>query len=357
MVNNTDSRLSTPDSNFEPKGTATAIGSLPHADADAGAQLMIDSLPEAPCWPQLPKRSFMENMYIQYSRNMPGVELDEKKEKIVIDPLKLDELEDFYQNFLQDNLEYFALGKDRAAGFYSFIDKIKALENKPKIIKGQVTGPISFGLTVKQPNDQSILYQENYYDAIIKNLTMKARYQVQCFKKISPESIPLIFFDEPYLVSFGSAFVSLNKGDVIAKLNECFNAVDGMTGIHVCGGTDWSMVMETDVDVIHFDAFGYFESMSVYPSQLNQFLEKGGTIAWGITPHTAKVMEFNPEGLFELLEERFDHLESLGLEKEKLYRSSWVAPSCGTAVMTTEQAEKALKLSASLTNFIREKIK
>jgi hypothetical protein len=339
---------------FEPFGMATAIGSMPHTDPVKAVQIMIESLPEAPAWPQLSKIDYKENMYIQYSRNMPGVLVDKENENMIIDPANLESLENFYAKFLDEDVDYFALGEDYAAGFYAYLKKIESMNIKPPVLKGHVTGPISFGLTVKQPNGQSILYNENYFDAVLKTLKLKAKYQVEQFKKISPNSIPLIFFDEPYLVSFGSAFVSLNKEDVIAKLNECFDFVDGLTGIHVCGGTDWDMVMETNVDIIHFDAFDYFKSMTAYPAQLKAFLEKGGNIGWGITPHTAKVMEFTPEDLFDLLNTRFDALVELGLSKEKLLKSSWIAPSCGTALMTPEQSETALKLSASITGLIRE---
>ncbi|MBM3132761.1 MAG: hypothetical protein FJZ95_07000, partial [Chloroflexi bacterium] len=58
---------------FKPRGLATAIGSMPHADpAEAGA-LALRYLPDIPVWPQLPNRSFLENMYAQYSEGLPGV--------------------------------------------------------------------------------------------------------------------------------------------------------------------------------------------------------------------------------------------------------------------------------------------
>lgn len=341
---------------YQPNGTATAIGSMPHTNPDEAARIMVESLPEAPAWPQLSKRDFMENMYIQYSRNMPGAIIDKENENLIIDTEDLESLEQFYEKFIAEDIDYFAIGEDYSAGFYAYLKVIESLEKKPPVLKGQVTGPISFGLTVKQPNGQSVIYNETYFDAILKTLRMKAQYQVEQFKKISPQSVPLIFFDEPYLVSFGSAFVSLNNDDVIAKLNECFDCVDGLTGIHVCGGTDWGMIMETHVDVIHFDAFEYFKSMSAYPAQLKSFLEKGGSIGWGITPHTAKVMDFSSEDLFGLLDMKFDALVELGLSKEELLKSSWIAPSCGTALMTPEQSETALKLSASVAGLIREKI-
>ena len=46
---------------------ATGIGSLPLTDPDAAVALALRYLPEAPIWPQLPKRGFQEHMGGQYS--------------------------------------------------------------------------------------------------------------------------------------------------------------------------------------------------------------------------------------------------------------------------------------------------
>ncbi len=50
--------------NFKGNFSATAIGSLPHTDADVACEIMFKSLPEIPCWPQLPKISTKEEMCI-----------------------------------------------------------------------------------------------------------------------------------------------------------------------------------------------------------------------------------------------------------------------------------------------------
>lgn len=338
---------------FKPRGAATAIGSLPLMDADKAADLMLNYLGEMPAWPQLPKLSFKENMYAQYTEGFPSVQVDEITEQVRFDTEKIEELESFYQKFLDKDLEHFQITKSYAAGLHSFIEKVQRLPEKPLVLKGQVTGPISFGLTVKDQNDKAVLYNEQFADVIVKGLALKAAWQESLFKKIAPQSQTAIFFDEPYLVSFGSAFVSLNQEDVLTKLDECFSYVEGLSGIHVCGGTDWGLIMQTKVNIIQFDAYDYFESMTLYPEQLNNFLNQGGILAWGITPHTSKIEAETSSQLFDQLLEKIGKIVKLGIDEDKLLEQSIIAPSCGAGSLSEENGEKALKLTSEVSKLFR----
>jgi len=64
---------------FKPQCLATAVGSLPHTDVSKACQVILQSIPVIPIWPQLPKANFKENMEIQYSEGLPRVVLDEEK--------------------------------------------------------------------------------------------------------------------------------------------------------------------------------------------------------------------------------------------------------------------------------------
>ena len=77
----------------------TAIGSMPHVDAKEACSLVAKYLPNIPVWPQLPRRSFLENMYAQYSEGLPGVVIEE--ERIYLDRAGLDgQLEHLYSDVL-----------------------------------------------------------------------------------------------------------------------------------------------------------------------------------------------------------------------------------------------------------------
>jgi len=136
-------------------------------------------------------------------------------------------------------------------------------------LKGHVTGPITFGFSTKDEKGRAIMYNDTFSDVIVKALAMKACWQVERFKELNVQ--PVIFFDEPYMVSFGSAYMNISREDVNKYLNEVIETVQkagAIVGIHCCANTDWSILFETNVDIISFDAYSYLEKMSLYPEDI-----------------------------------------------------------------------------------------
>lgn len=157
--------------NFKPNCAATIIGSFPHENADEACGLVFTTLPEIPAWPQLPRRSFLEEMNNQYSRRLPCFYLDEENRKSGFNTA-LDlasELERFYAPIIEDNVEYFSLDEDYAAGFHCFLSKAPA---GITAVKGQVTGPLTLGLMTDVTDGKFALYKPDIFDAIVKNCAM-----------------------------------------------------------------------------------------------------------------------------------------------------------------------------------------
>ncbi len=347
---------------LEAKCMAAAIGSTPHTDVDVACRIVLDSLPNIPMWPQLPNISFKENMYVQYTEGMPGITIDEAGRRVYFDTTRdvIGELEALFGLYLAGDVESLAIGPDYAHGLHKFLEIIKDDANPDiKLLKGHVTGPVSMGLAVADQNKRPGLYDDTLREGIIKTLTMKAKYQVKKFKEIRSDLPVMIFIDEPYLMSYGSAFVSLNRDEVIGYLNELIDAIDGFTGIHCCGNTDWSLLAETNVDVINFDAYGYSETIALYPSEMKKFLDKGGVLAWGIVPSglpsPEQVAEETAKGLLEKLEAGMQLLVDKGIDKEILVNQALVTPNCGTGSMKPEFAERTFALTNEVSKLTRDK--
>jgi len=107
-------------------------------------------------------------MYIQASEGMPCLILDEEKGKVYFRTERdiSGELEKFYEKIIENRVDYFKISEDYAAGFYSLMEQVRKKLSKGEggagilALKGQLIGPISFGLTVTDENRKSILYHE-----------------------------------------------------------------------------------------------------------------------------------------------------------------------------------------------------
>ena len=332
------------------------IGSLPYINAVKSVEQVFKAF-DIPFWPQLPKRSFKENMYSQFSQGLPGLVLDEKKRVIYVDSSRdLSEgLAEIHEAYISKDYDSFGITEEFAEGFYAFIKTAKRY--KPEYVKGHVTGPVSFGLGVTDEKGKSIIYDDSMRDAYIKLLEMKAVWQVDKLKTAAKKVI--IFIDEPYLASFGSSFVNIKREDVILMLDSIIDRIhskDAMAGIHCCGNTDWSVIAGTKVDIINFDAYLYADNLSLYSEDIKRFLKRGGYLAWGIVPTSEDALKETGESLFEKLSSQIENLEKKSIDRDLIISNSFLAPSCGMGTLSEELTEDILlkladaaKLSKTLT--------
>ncbi len=309
---------------FDDPFIATGIGSFPHPDENEVFRLIFQNFPEIPFWPQLPKRSFLEGMVVQYSEGFPSLRWNEKEQRVWVDTSHgFDkEIEKFYQHLEGSELKPFEITEDFARGLRILKDLTsKDYRKEIKYIKGQIAGPITFGLALPDLEGKSIFYDPTLREILIKHLSMKARWMEKRFNDLFPGIPTIIFFDEPSLSSFGSAFSGLNREDVVHSLNECFDAVKGLKGTHCCGNTDWSVLLSTNLDILSFDAYDYLETLSLYPRELRIFLERGGILAWGIVPTSEALMKEEADSLVKRFKEGVETLSKKGIDQTLLQRA------------------------------------
>jgi len=342
---------------FENPFIATGIGSFPHTDEKEVFRLILQNFPEIPFWPQLPKRSFLEEMVVQYSQGFPCLRWDEKKQKAWVDTTQeFDrEVDQFYKWQENGELEPFRITEEFAKGFQITEDLVLDRNRKNiKYIKGQVTGPITFGLSLTDQDQRPIFYEPTLREILMKHLSSKARWMEKRFNELFPGLKTILFFDEPSLSSFGSAFSSLNREEVILSLNECFNALKGLKGVHCCGNTDWNLLLMTGLDILSFDAYGYLETLALYPKELRNFLEKGGILAWGIVPTSEAILKEDAQSLALRFKKAVDILAKKGIDPTLLQRAI-ITPSCGTASLSIPLAERVCRVTAEVSKRLQDK--
>ncbi|MBU1740976.1 MAG: hypothetical protein KKC37_05470, partial [Proteobacteria bacterium] len=155
-------------------------------------------------------------------------------------------------------------------------------------------------------------------------------WQVRKFEEMGQRAI--IFFDEPFLTGFGSAFTTLDRGEVIRVLSETFAAVrqhvEVKIGVHCCGNTDWSMLVETGLDIVNLDSHGFGQSLLLYPEALSDLYARGGLVAWGAIPTLNYTGEETAAGLWTMLKEHLSRLADSGPKQEVVARNSVLTPAC-----------------------------
>ncbi|MGD0355649.1 MAG: methionine synthase [Dehalococcoidia bacterium] len=318
---------------------ATMIGSVPYADADTGCARIENFLQNIPAWPQLPMRSNLENMYIQYSEGFPGITIDGQK-ITVVPGFNFDQLlGQVFTDAVEGNSDKYGITREYAAGLYCAASH--GWEHA--FVKGQITGPISWGLCVTDKAGRGIIYDELLAEAVVKFLKLKAAWMEKFLSKAARQT--LIFVDEPYLASLGSAFVSLSNEQVFSSIAEVLSGIQGLKGVHCCGGTDWPLLLKLPIDVLSFDAYNYLDSLLCYRSEVVSFIKGGGSIAWGIVPNDADILiKETPSSLYDRFNAAIAQFAVDGLTVEEIAASSLITPTCGLASLTPGKADEALFL-------------
>ncbi len=335
---------------FEPRCLATGIGSLPHPIPEDAVSVILNNVKGAPFWPQLPALGLNEQMEIQYNEGLPRVVIDRVKERMYIDTTgdySMD-LANFYENYLAENFDSFAITPEFSKGIYAMEKALEARGAKLPLVKVQTTGPISFGLTIVDETKRAIYYNPEFIDVVVKALAMKCRWQIRKFSKFADRVI--CFIDEPILSAFGSStYVSVTRDDVVAKLAEVVEAVHAegaLAGVHCCGNTEWSILIDAGVDLVNFDAFDYGETIALYPEAVKSHIEAGKALAWGIVPtNSAKIRTQTAGTLIARFNGLVDNLAAkTGLDRAVILRQAVITPSCGTGSLPIDDAMLVFKL-------------
>lgn len=327
---------------------ATGIGSVPFTDPEEAVALILTHLPELPFWPQMVRLGFQEDMVAQGFRGLPALRLDEADRAVRTDPEVVRELAlaEFYEAVWRDDLSPFALDPEEARGFYALLRRVADSIQSPAALKGQVVGPVTFAGMVKDDQEKPILYDREMTQAVSLGLARKAAWQAQQFRELGKEAV--IFFDEPILTGFGSAFFPVSRDDVVTILTDALQAARQTgpvyLGIHCCGNTDWSLLMKLPIDILSFDSYGYFDSLLLYDQDLRNFLARGGWLAWGLVPTREELPRENEESLWQRFESQVKQVAGRGLELHQVLSQALLTPACGLGYQTPEAAIKALEL-------------
>lgn len=349
--------------NFKTNCLPLLIGSLPIDDHDKAMELILESTPEIPLWPQLPSYK-EEGMIQQYIPGMPGLDTCDDTLFINGQGEEFDaEFLSFYEEYLMiteggGELEgsRFALTSKTAKGFFTFLQHAQKVKDQLTGLKAQTTGPFTFATGVVDQDNKAIFYNEQLRDAAVKLLALKAKYQIRKMKEICPQAI--MIFDEPAMAGFGSsAFITITLDDIKGCFGEVFEAVHnegGVAGVHVCANTEWSVLFDAGVDLVSFDAYSYFDKFILYPDHLKTFFDQGGILASGIIPTDPHLIDGEEsDSLTTKFIEQVAELEKIGIPKDQVLGQCLITPSCGTGSISLDYAQRVMDLTREVSIKVR----
>lgn len=348
---------------FLPRGLATLIGSLPVGNHEQGLELINRYTPEIPLWPQLPSNP-KEGMLVQFMEGMIGLV---EGERTYLDTTgDFDEqLMPFFEEFLAVEEDpgalmnsRFAISRERAGGLYLLQEEANT-SGRAVAVKGQVTGPFTVLTGIQDQDKRLSYYNPSLREMVVQGLALKSAWQVNFLKKTG---LPvLIFIDEPALAGLGSsAFITISQEDIAQDLNQMVAAIHGsggLAGVHVCANTEWNLLLTSEIDIISFDAYTFFDRFITCRNQIHTYLARGGNIAWGIIPTSEKekIEAESSESLVARWEEQVAQLTTDRWTIPAILEQSLITPSCGTGSLSPDLAERVLAMTSEVSTTLREK--
>lgn len=335
-----------------PASAATGVGALPHTDPRQACDDVLAVFPEFPYIPTLPDRSQLESIVFNDSEQLPGRMI--RDDRLLFDSAndQTSAMEKVYLDFVEENFSDYALHREYASAFIEMMSRNLA---GAKVLKCQVTGPVTFGMQVVDSGKRPIYYDSQIADVLSKMIALKARWCEEEMRARTGVSETLVVLNEPYLASLGSSVVPVDKETVRAGWADIASLVQGGLGVHCCSNTDWEFVIGLDPAVISFDAYATSKEFLLYADSVISYMERGGIVAWGIVPADSKVFAAETT---DSLYDRYLAIRSqlcARMPEELFDAQSLITPSCGIRFSDRNGSLAIMEAAAEISRRIRKK--
>ena len=312
----------------------TAMAVMPHTDAVRALDQALSL--DIPFWPQLPRLSYREDMYVQASEHFPGMVLDMERRTLGFSTDRfVAEFEETLARF--DYPATFDVGPDYSEVYPAFLDL--DLSDRPAI-RGQLEGPVSFGFNVKDQDDRPILFDDTVRPFMMEFMARRVNVQLARLKERNPNAF--MYVDEPGLQFVFSGMSGYGESAARRDLEAFFAAIERPRGIHLCGNPDWAFLLGLDLDILSLDVYTNGEVFTSYVPAISRFLERGGVLAWGLVPTNLEPFEQESEdSLFDRLSGMWDSLGRKGVDRDRLLAQSLLSPA--TCCLVNPDGEKTVE--------------
>ncbi len=326
----------------------TAMAILPHDRVEPALKLALSL--DIPFWPQLPHLSYYEDMYVQAAEHFPGILLFPAENRIRFDTDKFyEELPQMLEHW--DDLAYFDLSPEYSAVYHRFLETDLS---SYIAIRGQLEGPVSFGLRILDETDRPIIFNDEVRPLLLDFMARRVQAQLTRLKAKHPRAF--MFIDEPGLQFIFSSVSCYPDTRAREDLDRFLAQIERPRGIHLCGNPDWEFLLNRDLDILSMDIYTNGEVFRCYGKSIRRFLERGGVLAWGLIPTGFEA--FNQESqdhLIAYLEGLWPTLYEAGIDRQQLLAQSLLAPA--TCCLINPDREKTVALAYNWLNETSQRLR
>jgi hypothetical protein len=314
-------------------GLATGIGSLPHTDARAAAEVSLEATPRLPAAPQLPNRNVLELMVPQWAAALPEIEVGAGGR------LRFDGSVDAAPPEAR-------FDADAHGGLLAFVDLLAQRVVSVPRVKLQLTGPLTLGLALCEagmPAPTAFRRAAEVVQAWIPLLESLIATRL-------PGTRVVLVLDEPGLVVWRDSEGPIEREAAVDLLSGALASVRGIAGVHVCGQGDRRLVLEAGPHLISFEVA---EDLVDDGGLIARYLDAGGWVAWGAIPTDGPIGD-SGELSWRRLAAVWCELTRRGCDPVLLRTRAVITPACGLAGHGPSQAVRALHLASMLADRVHD---
>ncbi len=329
----------------------TGIGSLPHSNIDSALEFSMRL--GIPYLPQIPIRNPWEYMIPQALDGLPGIQLEAGG----ILSLQLDLWESqshhldrrLARAFETENFDEFEPLASTSGGWQPFLWELQ--ERGHSTAKIQIAGPFTSQWAIQIKGNSSTPLLSELSGQIFRLTLARSLAMV---RRLTAEKIhPIFMLDEPGLFAYSSLNPKhLSALKEINLMVQSLKKAGATVGIHCCGNTDWSAVVQTGIHLLSLDT-----SLSLpaalgptHRPALESWLNSGGRFCFGVIPTDTETQKESSQ-VPRLVEQLKKNLNSSWIgeigKTQKVLEQAIYTPACGLALHSISEAESVLETLVS----------
>ena len=330
-------------------------GNLPYESTELCKQMMRKLYGDIPYLVELPKINKTDTTLNRTISGFGGLKMEKNNlvlnENSELFKRDLNLLGDIYNEPTKDKLEKFGI---TAPYLETFKNMLKEYPSKYAVLK--LFGIFSLTRNISNIDTRDMLLGKIYRKFCIQAITAKALWFIETVREISPETKPVIVFDEPLLNTF-SNIKRINEvisdetlTSLFAKVFQKVQSHGGLVCVQSFSKCNWLTVLNAKPDVISFAAYTNPNNLNIIPDEINQFMSQGGVINWGIIPvDNEKIIKNTTlDYISNRLSKTMEELATNGGVRDLIYSHSSVSVQGDVANIPLFFAERAHMMAKQL---------